>query len=55
MGGPGEVSTDIDIGSGNENYNYTIIGEVGGALRMCKCSLILRKLSRDVLNVVLKP
>ena len=30
MGGPGEVSTDIDIGSGNENYNYTIIGEVGG-------------------------
>ena len=28
MGGPGETSTDVDVGSGNENY--TIRGEVGG-------------------------
>ena len=27
VGGPGETSTDIDVGSGDENYT---IGEVGG-------------------------
>ena len=27
MGGPGEISTEIDVGSGDENYT---IGEVGG-------------------------
>ena len=47
MGGPGEPSTDIDIGSGNENVT---IGEVGGvsggnmnsySLAITYCSVVL--------------
>ena len=30
MGGPGEPSTDIDVGSGNENFTIGIVGGVSG-------------------------